>query len=332
MVDSLKKEIKMETGSKTKPTVLIIDDEISSLDLLYELLKDSYTVVGSPDPEIVTQMLERKVYPDLILLDVNMPKINGYDICKLVKNDDGAKDVPIIFVTSSDGFNDELHGFEVGASDFIGKPFHPAIVKARIGTHILLKQKNEELKAKILQLEKTVRAFENKITRSNINTQLDKKTPPSAAEAYSESNTFLDDHIQDFIELEEIMDSKVSLMCMRGHITSDDMTSVSIAMNRYGDILLLYPNFMMLGGSLKEFAFSINHIDPTLKAKNSKMALECLETLSFTLAHWRKQLFSGALKDPNAFDKSLLADIKTILKIVGVEQPEEDDEDEIELF
>ena len=141
---------------------------------------------------------------------------------------------------------------------------------------------------------------------------------------------FLDDHILDFEELEDIIDSRVSLMCMRNTLTPVHIMETSNAVRRYGDILFLYPLFKDLGTGLKEFAAKFAEIELNLPEQKIKIALGCLETLSFTLLHWRQQLFSGALANPNAYDDSLLADIKTILNLIDANYS--DDSEEMELF
>jgi CheY-like chemotaxis protein len=322
----------MSSIQNAKPTVLVIDDETSNIDIVYEILKDQYTVVGSPDPYMALEILKRQPAPNLILLDVNMPKMNGYDLCRRIKENEDTRDIPVIFITTNDQENDELFGFELGAADYITKPFQPAIAKARIKTHIALKQKSEELGKKIVELEKALRVFENKITRTTISKEPREDNAEHGGENEDFASIFLEDHVLDFAELEDIIDSRVSLMSMSGNVSIAYIHETAQAVSRYGEILTLYPLFITLGSGLKEFASNLKTIDITsCSPKNIKMALGCLETLSFTLLHWRQQLFSGTLTDPNAYDNSLLSDIKTIINLIDINKNENDFE-EMELF
>lgn len=320
----------MSQVQTTKPTILVVDDEISNLEILYEILKDDYAVAGIPNPRVVLDVLNHQALPELILLDVNMPEVSGYDLCKKIKADKRTQDIPIIFITANDKEKDEIFGFEIGAADYITKPFRPSVVKARIKTHTLLKQKNELLKNKIVELEKSIRIFENKAMRPSAVKELMSENPkvPLGGDEYKKM--FLDDHILDFEELEDIIDSRVSLMCMRNALTHEHIGESAHAIRRYGNILVLYPIFIALGEGLREFATKFAEIELDLPAQKIKMALGCLETLSFTLLHWRQQLFSGALTNPNAYDDSLLSDIKTILNLIDINYS--DDSEEMELF
>ena len=131
----------MSQPETIKPAILVVDDETSNLEILYEILKDEYTVAGIPNPKVVLDVLNHQALPELILLDVNMPELNGYDLCRSIKANELTRDIPIIFITANDKEKDEIFGFELGAADYITKPFRPSVAKARIRTHIELKQK-----------------------------------------------------------------------------------------------------------------------------------------------------------------------------------------------
>ena len=116
-------------------TLLIVDDEKHNRSLLTELLRGDYRVILAKNGG---QALERarEHQPDLILLDVLMPDMDGYRVIRELKNDDLTRDIPVIFVTALDSAGDEEHGLELGAVDYISKPFNPAIVRARIRNHL----------------------------------------------------------------------------------------------------------------------------------------------------------------------------------------------------
>ncbi|MDR0307771.1 MAG: diguanylate cyclase [Chitinispirillales bacterium] len=115
--------------------IIIVDDNITSLTLAREMLKPFYTVYPAPSAQRLFEALER-VLPDLILLDVEMPQMNGYEAIKILKADERFTDIPVIFLTAKTDTDSELEGFELGAVDYVTKPFHPSIIKARIETHL----------------------------------------------------------------------------------------------------------------------------------------------------------------------------------------------------
>lgn len=116
-------------------TLLIVDDEKQNRTLLTELLKDDHHLILAKNGEQALQRA-RSHLPDLILLDVLMPEMDGYAVIRALKNDDLTRDIPVIFVTALDSAGDEEQGLELGAVDYISKPFHPSIVRARIRNHL----------------------------------------------------------------------------------------------------------------------------------------------------------------------------------------------------
>ena len=153
--------------SETRPTILIVDDMPDNLALMSNLLKDSYrikvTTHGQKALEIASATL-----PDLILLDVVMPEMDGYQVCRHLKEDSATHDIPVIFLTSSTSSEDEAHGFELGAVDYITKPVTPAIVRARVATHLQLKasadflrDKSEYLAAEVVRRSMQIQAIQD---------------------------------------------------------------------------------------------------------------------------------------------------------------------------
>ncbi len=121
---------------KGKPRILIVDDEKMNLKVLADLLKDDYSPVLARDGEQALQHAFGDSPPDLILLDVVMPDMGGYEVVKRLKNSDRTKNIPVIFVTALDSVIDEEHGLKLGAVDYITKPFSPPIVKIRVHNHL----------------------------------------------------------------------------------------------------------------------------------------------------------------------------------------------------
>ena len=128
-----------------KPTILVVDDMTTTLLLLHDLLKDTYEVKIAKSGTKALEILESPNDIDLILLDIEMPDINGYDVCKRIKNNETIKNIPIIFVTGRTSQEDEEYGLNLGAIDYITKPFNKAIVKLRIKNYLNLKIKNDML-------------------------------------------------------------------------------------------------------------------------------------------------------------------------------------------
>ena len=128
-----------------KPTILVVDDMTTTLLLLHDLLKDTYEVKIAKSGTKALEILDAPNDIDLILLDVEMPDINGYEVCKILKNNEQTKNIPVIFVTARNSEEDEEYGLNLGAIDYITKPFNKAIVKLRIKNYLNLKIKNDML-------------------------------------------------------------------------------------------------------------------------------------------------------------------------------------------
>jgi len=133
------------TPSGNKPKLLIVDDSPENIRMLMENLKEDYAIVPATDGETAIKMLKSHSLPDLILLDIMMPKTDGHEICRRLKSDEFTKDIPIIFITAKDSQEDEVQGLKLGAVDYITKPFCMPIVKARVNTHIELKKHRDVL-------------------------------------------------------------------------------------------------------------------------------------------------------------------------------------------
>jgi adenylate cyclase len=140
------------------PIVLIVDDAVENLQVLSGLLKDKYRVKIAKNGEKAIELANATEKPNLILLDVVMPGMSGFEVCAQLKSDDSTKNIPVIFITALNESADETKGFSVGGADFISKPFHPEVVLARIQTHIELqavKEKSDTL-LKVLLPENVV--------------------------------------------------------------------------------------------------------------------------------------------------------------------------------
>jgi len=118
--------------------VLVVDDTEANIDILVETLANHYKVSVALDGESALEIIQLN-RPDLILLDIMMPDMDGYEVCNRLKKDPLTRDIPIIFVTAKSEESDETKGLDMGAVDYITKPFSPPIVQARVKTHLTLK-------------------------------------------------------------------------------------------------------------------------------------------------------------------------------------------------
>jgi diguanylate cyclase (GGDEF)-like protein len=129
---------------KNDHTILAVDDSPENLDLIKNILEPYYTVKVAPSSKLALQ-IARSQKPDLILLDIMLDDVSGYDICHQLKEDNDTRNIPVIFLTAKRSEADEIQGFKIGACDYITKPFSPAIVLARVKTQIHLKAKTDLL-------------------------------------------------------------------------------------------------------------------------------------------------------------------------------------------
>jgi len=131
-----------------KQTVLVVDDTPENIDVLVGTLKDDYKVKAATSGEMALKVVNAGA-PDIILLDIMMPGIDGYEICRRLRSDPTTWRIPVIFISAKIGVEDEMKGLELGAVDYITKPISPPIVKARVKTHLALYDQNRELERKV---------------------------------------------------------------------------------------------------------------------------------------------------------------------------------------
>ena len=134
------------TDTPQKPVVLAVDDTPENLDVVKGILARDYTVKAAINGQMALKIVE-KAPPDLILLDIMMPGLSGYEVCEQLKANPATKDIPVIFLTAMEQTTDVAKGFELGAADYITKPVNPPLLEARGRTHRALKQSLAELLA-----------------------------------------------------------------------------------------------------------------------------------------------------------------------------------------
>lgn len=141
------------SAAEERPTILIVDDTPSNLDVLVEILKPNYRTKVAISGERALELVLTGALPDLILLDIMMPGLSGYEVCKRLKAGPATRNIPVIFVTAMSEVEDETKGLEIGGVDYVTKPISPPIVKARIKTHLAVSEQARELERMVVKLE-----------------------------------------------------------------------------------------------------------------------------------------------------------------------------------
>src|ERR1700733_10440616 len=158
-------------NANQKQTVLLVDDTPANIQLVNSILKDIYKIRIATSGVKALELARITPLPDLILLDVMMPDKNGYDVCRELKLGQETRDIPVIFLTGQTNVDEETRGFDVGAVDYIHKPFSPAVVKARVQTHLVLRGIREQLAQQLLTIQnelETARQIQLSILPSEI--------------------------------------------------------------------------------------------------------------------------------------------------------------------
>lgn len=146
----------METNNKKPPMILIVDDVETNRFMLKKIIEDmGYTPVLAENGVQALKLLER-ICPQLIISDIAMPEMDGYDLCKIVKKNASTRDIPVIFISAFDSPEDIVKGLSLGGADYIMKPFIPEVTKARVGLHMKLNEYNRELLEINRQLQASV--------------------------------------------------------------------------------------------------------------------------------------------------------------------------------
>ncbi len=127
-----------------RPIILLVDDEPINISVLAEFLSQEYRVLFAQSGKEALRLVYEKS-PDLVLLDIGLPDISGYDICRELKTKQLTQNIPIVFSTAKDSAEDEVIGLNLGASDYITKPYNMSLIKARVRNQIRLKKKTDLL-------------------------------------------------------------------------------------------------------------------------------------------------------------------------------------------
>jgi len=143
-------------NTSSRKTILVVDDHPANIDYLTVILSDDYNImIATNGEEAINKAMKQ---PDLILLDIVMPDMDGYEVCRKIKSAPALSGIPIIFVTGKDEPEDEVKGLSLGAVDYFTKPMHAAITLARIKNHLELKEARDELQELNRNLKQQVRS------------------------------------------------------------------------------------------------------------------------------------------------------------------------------
>jgi len=147
--------------NRTKPRILVVDDIIDNIEILGSILRTEYEVIMAMNGQKALQLASGPNPPDLILLDIVMPDIDGSEVCRRLKASPQTDRIPVIFVSARDEEIDEVNGFALGAVDYIVKPVSPAIVRARVRTHLSLTSAMRQLEKQNCLLQENIRLRED---------------------------------------------------------------------------------------------------------------------------------------------------------------------------
>ncbi|MBU5615447.1 diguanylate cyclase [Geomonas azotofigens] len=139
--------------------ILIVDDTTANIEILYKILKGEFDVLFAKSGADGIRMVREHI-PDLVLLDIMMPDMDGYEVCRVLKRDQVTAHIPVVFVTAMGNDEDETRGLELGAIDYLTKPITPAIVLARVRNHLELKRRGDLLEQLSTELARKNRELE----------------------------------------------------------------------------------------------------------------------------------------------------------------------------
>ncbi len=259
-------------------TVLVVDDTEANIDILVETLDNEYEVSVAMDGESALEIVNSD-QPDLILLDIMMPGIDGYEVCRRLKSEPKTSSIPIIFITAMSEIENKTKGLELGAVDYITKPFEAMEVKARVKTHLSLMLANKKLQSLSSQLSKYV---SSEVIRSI----MEGKTEAVIKSSRKMLSVFFSDIIGFTAKTE--------------HLEPEDMTRL---LNKYFD--RMESIIRKYNGTLDKFigdAIMVFFGDPTTKGEKEdalscvKMALEMQKQVQDLAREWDGQGMGEALQ------------------------------------
>jgi len=155
----------MSSHNLEKETILVVDDAVENIDILTIVLDGIYHIKVATNGKLALKIAQSSNRPDLILLDIEMPEMDGYQVCRQLKSQAETADIPVIFLTAKSEHHDESRGLKLGAVDYITKPICPSIVKQRIQTQLTLYRQNRHLD--LIVRERTAQLHETQLNIIN---------------------------------------------------------------------------------------------------------------------------------------------------------------------
>ncbi|MFC1537369.1 HD-GYP domain-containing protein [Gemmatimonadota bacterium] len=241
--------------SLNKQKILVVDDTPENIDVLMGVLKSDYKMVAARDGEKALKLVQGDNPPDLILLDIMMPGMDGYEVCARLKSDEKTRQIPIIFVTAKGEVEDETRGLELGAVDYVTKPISPPIVQARVKNHL-------ELKIARVELENQNEILEEKVkerTRQIKETQQETLVRLMNASELRDTDTGM--HIKRIQNFTELMALKIGM-------SPDEAEELGLASTMHDLGKIGIPdNVLLKPGKLDEQEWEIMKTHPEIGAK-----------------------------------------------------------------
>ena len=295
------------TTSGDKQTVLIVDDTPANLALLSDVLKAAYRVKVAVDGKKALTLSISETPPDLILLDIMMPGMDGYEVCRRLKANAATRDIPVIFVTAMGEEEDETKGLELGAVDYVTKPISAALIMARIKTHLAAHRQARERELLIAQLETQAGAL------SELNRTLEQRVADgvSQVERLGRLKRFFSPSVVDLLLSEGSEDPlkthrreiAAMFLDLRGYTSFTETSDPEDVMGVIGEYHEAMGQLVMAhGGTLERFAgdgMMIFFNDP-VRVDNPagiavRMAIAMQERFARLACQWHKQGYDLAM-------------------------------------
>lgn len=269
-----------------KYEILIVDDVSENIKVAISILKnDAYNFSYALNAASAIDVLKKKRF-DLILLDVMMPGMDGFDLCKLIKNSPSVKDTPIIFVTAKTDIESVAQGFELGAVDYVTKPFHPQELKSRVATHLELYRFRKNLLQQNKQLTKSV-AKEKFLHLSEV--ELAQKEIVGILSDIMES-----DSAETFCHVQRVAEISRALGMLEGTLASEDVKMLYLAAPLHDVGKILVDNAILhKNGKLDVSEFDIIKKHPTYGVKILKKSEKKLIKTARIIAYEHHENWDG---------------------------------------
>lgn len=172
----------MAARDSSRPCLLLVDDTPANIQILVGLLQSDYDLKVATRGAQALKICEQTPHLDLILLDVMMPEMDGYEVCRQLRAVEATQKIPIIFLTAKSEIDDVVRGFDLGASDYVAKPFRPPELLARVRTHLLVRAQQREISGKNTELKEILQIVSHDVANHfavvSMSLELAQRTPP----------------------------------------------------------------------------------------------------------------------------------------------------------